>query len=223
MKIATDFQKKYPSTIRFWHWANSLVICGSLLTVLLNSTLFDVRSNAAYLQEELVKSKVAVTSEQARSVAHGLEDKVWDIHILFGYVLAGLFLYRIIFEVLRKKDTNFSSLLKEFWTLYFTKKVKSVRHELGIKLTYLTFYAVLFIMIITGLSVAFDVELGIPKSLSHSLKEIHGFCMYLIIGFIALHIGGVFIAERKDKKGIVSDMIGGGRLDGQSKLKQSKL
>jgi cytochrome b len=213
MKSASNFPKKYPATLRFWHWANSLVICGSLLTVLLNSTLFDVRGNAAYIQEELSKSKVTVTSEQARSVAHGLEDKVWDIHIYFGYALAGLFLYRIIFEVLRAKETSISNVVKETWTLYFTKKVRSTRHDLGVKLTYLLFYAILLVMVITGLSVAFDNELGISKSFSHSLKEIHGFCMYLILGFIVLHIGGVIIAERKDKKGIVSDMIGGGNLN----------
>jgi cytochrome b len=71
-------------------------------------------------------------------------------------------------------------------------------------------------MIITGLSIAFDSELGLTKSFSHSLKEIHGFCMYLILGFVAVHIIGVFIAERKDKKGIVSDMIGGGNINEQS-------
>lgn len=69
-------------------------------------------------------------------------------------------------------------------------------------------------MVITGLSIAFDNELGLTKSFSHSLKEVHGFCMYLILGFIVLHLGGVFMAERKDKKGIVSDMIGGGNLNG---------
>jgi len=212
MKPINNIQKKYPASIRFWHWANSLVICGSLLTVLLNSTLFDVRDNATYIQGELAKSNVAVTTEQARSVAHSLEDKVWDIHIYFGYVLAALFLLRMISEVFRAK-TNFGNVLKESWSLYFTKKVKSSRHDLGIKLAYVMFYVVLFLMVITGLSIAFDTELGLTKSFSHSLKEIHGFCMYLILGFIVLHIGGVFMAERKDKKGIVSDMIGGGNLN----------
>lgn len=214
MKSVDNNQKKYPATIRFWHWANSLVICGSLLTVLLNSTLFDVRDNATYIQGELAKSNVAVTAEQARSVAHSLEDKVWGIHIYFGYVLAALFLFRIISEFFRAKKTNFGDVLKESWGLYFTKKVKSSRHDLGIKLAYVVFYVVLFLMVITGLSIAFDNELGLTKSFSHSLKEVHGFCMYLILGFIVLHIGGVFMAERKDKKGIVSDMIGGGNLNG---------
>jgi len=35
--------------------------------------------------------------------------------------------------------------------------------------------------------------------------------MYLILGFIVLHLVGIFLAERKKEgKGIVSDMINGG-------------
>jgi cytochrome b len=34
--------------------------------------------------------------------------------------------------------------------------------------------------------------------------------MYLILAFIVVHLAGVFLAERKDSKGIVSDMINGG-------------
>jgi cytochrome b len=46
----------------------------------------------------------------------------------------------------------------------------------------------------------------------HFIKEIHGFTMYLIIGFIIVHIAGVVTGERKYHKGIVSDMINGGQL-----------
>jgi cytochrome b len=35
--------------------------------------------------------------------------------------------------------------------------------------------------------------------------------MYLILAFIAVHLAGVYLAERKDGKGIVSDMINGGK------------
>jgi cytochrome b len=35
--------------------------------------------------------------------------------------------------------------------------------------------------------------------------------MYLVLAFIAVHLLGVFLAERNESKGIVSDMINGGR------------
>ena len=44
--------KKYSSTIRLWHWLNAIVISGSLLTVLLNSTLFKKSTNAALIKSE---------------------------------------------------------------------------------------------------------------------------------------------------------------------------
>lgn len=205
---------KYSSHVRLWHWLNALVICGSLLTVLLNSTIFDVRTNTAYILGELQKVGTNVSQEQARAAAHGLEDKIWDLHIYFGYGLAALFLYRAVYEIARKGPEGFVKKLKETLKLYLGTRLKVHRHELGIKLLYLLFYLLLFVMIVTGLSIVFDSELGLTKSFSHSLKEIHGFCMYLILGFVAVHIIGVFIAERKDKRGIVSDMIGGGEIHG---------
>ena len=66
-------------------------------------------------------------------------------------------------------------------------------------------------MVLTGLSLAFGRELGIPRNVSHSIKEVHGFCMYLVIAYIIVHIVGVILAERKRSSGIVSDMINGGR------------
>lgn len=208
-----QIRKKYPVHIRLWHWLNALVISGSLITVLLNSTLLDVRENGSYIQAELEKAGANVSAAQARTVSHGLEDKVWELHIYFGYALAALLLYRIGFELFRTKESGFFTILKAKLRLYFTQKVAVNRHELGVKLLYLLFYTVFLLMVITGLSIAFDQELGLTKSFSHTLKEIHGFCMYIVLAFIVLHLGGVYFAERKDKAGITSDMINGGNLN----------
>jgi Ni/Fe-hydrogenase 1 B-type cytochrome subunit len=77
-----------------------------------------------------------------------------------------------------------------------------------VKALYITFYTLLGIMAITGLCMAFEDD--IPALKIHALREIHSFCMYLIITFIIVHLAGVFLAERKESKGIVSDMINGG-------------
>jgi len=80
-----------------------------------------------------------------------------------------------------------------------------------VKSLYAIFYLLLIIMVVTGLFLAFEDFFAPYKAIRHSVKEFHGFCMYLIIGFIVIHIAGVFLAERKDSKGIVSDMINGGK------------
>ncbi|HEY0176827.1 MAG TPA: cytochrome b/b6 domain-containing protein [Pedobacter sp.] len=191
--------KKYAATIRFWHWTNTLVISGSLVTVLINSTLFE---------EETVKAM-----PQGKSIFHTLEDKVWGIHIYFGYALAVLFLFRMVLELSLPDRQKFWRKMKIAYQDYFVSKRNRdlAKHEFAVKVLYLVFYGLLMIMTLTGLTLAFEDQLGIPKSLAHSVKEFHGFCMYLIIIFILVHIAGVFMAERKDNKGIVSDMINGGK------------
>jgi len=84
-------------------------------------------------------------------------------------------------------------------------------HDMTAKGLYLIFYILLIITALTGLSMTFDQELGMSKVTSHSIKDFHGFCMYLILTFIVVHIVGVLLAERKESKGIVSDMINGGK------------
>jgi len=203
--------KKHLASLRFWHWTNALIICGSLITVLLNSTLFDVRDNTNYVRAQLKDAGAVVYAEQAKNVAHGLEDKVWGIHIYFGYGLAALLLFRLISELINPDKHKFFGKLKLTYAAYKNNRPdKTARHDLFVKFLYIIYYIIMIIIVLTGLSVAFDDILGISKSLSHSIKEIHGFCMYLIIAFILVHIIGVLLAERKDGKGIVSDMIHGG-------------
>ena len=64
-------------------------------------------------------------------------------------------------------------------------------------------------MVVTGLCLAFEDDVSFLKSI-HAFRQIHSFTMYLILAFITVHIVGVLLAERKDSKGIVSDMINGG-------------
>jgi len=210
MRTGDQLIKRYTYQIRLWHWLNAIIIFGLLLTVLINHILFSVDEQTANIKEMLKNTGAIVSTTQARAVAHGMEDKVWDLHIYLGYALATLFLYRICHEVLTKSSTSFVANLQKTWRVYLTKKVKSTRHELAIKILYLFFYGLLLVMVLTGLSISFDDELGAAKAYRHGLKEIHGFCMYLILGFILLHLIGVFLGELKDKKGIVSAMISGG-------------
>src|ERR1700744_4651180 len=82
--------KKYSWSLRFWHWANAIVITGSLLTVLINSTVLKGWTTLTFVQDNLKKSGTIITEKQARSLVGGLRHRVWDIHIYFGYSLAAL-------------------------------------------------------------------------------------------------------------------------------------
>lgn len=197
MASTLPFKKVNSVGVRFWHWTNLLLISGSLITVLINSTLLDKPSNAILIKSQLQESGALVNDEQANAVSHALREEVWSYHIYFGYAIAALFLFRLISELFLRKDQKLSGKLKLSYKNYL----------------YAIFYLLLTVMVCTGISIAFKNELGIPKSFSHDLKEIHGFCMYLILAFILVHLVGVFLGERKDQKGIVSGMINGGELD----------
>jgi len=204
--------KKNSASLRLWHWLNTLVITGSLLTVLLNSTVLKSRNNATLIQSQLTKAGAMVTNDQARSAAHAISDKIWTVHIYFGYTLAALLLFRLILEFFQLADQKLTRKIKSAYRQYFIlkKQREMARHEFWVKTLYAVFYLMLLVMVLTGLSLAFEDDVPLLKSM-HWIREVHSFTMYLILAFIAVHLAGVFLAERKDSPGIVSDMVNGGR------------
>lgn len=204
--------KKYDLKIRIWHWLTALVITGSLLTVLINSTLLD-RSQSPFIQKQMQEAGVQLSTKQARAATHGLEDQVWTIHIYFGYALAALFAFRLISEPFLPKDMKLMYKIKNTYKKFRTESLGDVRHNFAVKVIYAIFYLLLLIMVCTGLSLAFQDELGIPDRIAHTIQDVHGFCMYLVLGYVVIHIAGVLFAETRADKGIVSDMINGGGQD----------
>jgi Ni/Fe-hydrogenase 1 B-type cytochrome subunit len=205
--------KKYSVPLRLWHWLNAIVISGSLITVLINSTITDDRSTGDLIQNQLNGAGATVTKDQARSAAHALSDSVWDVHVYFGYCLAALLVFRLLLEIFQMADQKFIRVLKTAYRQFrVTKEKREARHELAVKLIYSVFYLLLIIMVITGLFLAFEDAMAPFKAIRHSVKDVHGFCMYLILAFIVVHLAGVFLAERNADAGIVSDMINGGKV-----------
>lgn len=203
--------KKNSASLRIWHWVNALIISGSLLTVLINSTILDEHESGKFITTQLANP--AVTEQQVSGLSHALSDRVWDVHIYFGYILAAFLLFRLVLEVFQPNSQRFFKKLGKAFSDFKLKKTDYAiaRHEFAVKAIYLAFYVTLLIIVITGLSLAFKKPLGLPRNVSHSIKEVHGFCMYLVLAFIAVHVIGILLAERKDNAGIVSDMINGGK------------
>src|ERR1700743_43440 len=203
--------KKYSSSIRLWHWSNALIITGSLLTVLVNSTVLKPWVNAGLIADKLKEKGINVTDEQTRSVAFALSDKVWTIHTYLGYALVALFLFRILIELLGLADKTLIRKISVAKRSFLSTKENRIasRNEMLVKTSYALFYVLLMVMVITGLALAFRDNIPALRSM-HFIKEIHGFTMYLILAFIVIHLAGVFIGEKRRHKGIVSDMINGG-------------
>lgn len=205
--------KKNSFNIRLWHWLNVIIISGSLLTVLLNSTILNRKPTTTLITEQLTKAGATTNATAAaQQAAHELNEKVWEIHAYFGLMLASLLLYRIIIEFIQpEKQRLFKRLSVARLKLNDTGTGRFLaRHEYTVKLIYLGFYIVLCLIAITGLSLFFKAQLGLSKNFAHEVKEVHGFFMYIVLAFIVVHIVGVLLAEKKQSPGIISDMVNGG-------------
>lgn len=204
--------KRYSSSLRLWHWLNALVITGSLLTVLVNSTALKSNIAVPIVKSSLFDKHLAVSDDQARAVVHDLRDQVWEWHTYIGYTLAALFLFRLILEFFQLANQRLMHKINKAYREFFIIKQQRelAGHEFWVKTIYAIFYLLLFVTVITGLDLAFEDSVPALKQF-HFLKEVHQANMYLILAFILIHIVGVYLAERKEKdKGIVSDMINGG-------------
>lgn len=212
--FASPFYHQHSLMLRVWHWLTFLLILGSIVTVLMNSTLLSPRDNVKLVQEQLQKKGVTVTEEQAFAVSHEYEEKMWDVHKIIGFGLAFLFLFRIFIEVTAPSNQKISYKLKKAKELRQSdeKNKAEYTHYLRVRLSYTIFLLLLLTMILTGLGMAFGRDLGFSRTVFRSIKNFHEIVQYLIYAFIVIHLAGVILAENGKLKGIVSGMINGNRL-----------
>ena len=205
--------KKNPVSLRVWHWINMALISGSLITVLINSTLTS-KESLNNVEAQLIHKNKTVAHADIFNINHELRDKVWDVHTYVGYFVVGFLVFRLLSEIFMSNKQKFLPKLKHAWVAWKANKkmMETGFHQLGIKIVYCIFYVVLITMSITGLSLAYDDDIALLKTIHKPVKQVHNFGMYMILGFLVLHIIGVIWAEINKDKGIVSDMIHGGDL-----------
>ncbi len=190
--------KKWRFDFRLWHWIHAVVVLGLLGTVFLRKTFLSWRTNSELLTQKLSEINLEVTADQAKVLAKAIRAPMWEWHIILGYALAALLLWRIVLFFTESGKTNYKNIKEE--TLY--KKI--------VKLGYLGIYAILVFMAITGLTIHFYEALGLAKDTAGNIKDIHELVFNAILIFVPLHIIGVVVAEMKDEQGIISEMIHGG-------------
>jgi cytochrome b561 len=190
--------KKWRLDFRVWHWVHATIILGLLGTVFLRKTFLSWRTNSELLTQKLAEIDLSVTEAQAKVLAKAIRAPMWEWHIILGYALAALVVWRIILFFTDSGKQNYQNISSE--TL----------HKKMVKLGYIGIYVIILFMSISGLVIHFYEELGLLKDTAHDIKEIHEFVFNAILIFVPLHIIGVIIAENQDEKDIISDMINGG-------------
>jgi len=203
------FLKRHSTALRVWHWLLFLAISGSMITVLLNSTVLKSRHNVSLVQTELARSGVAVTSDQARGVAREFSDKIWLVHKIFGYTLIFFLLSRLVIEFSQPSGEKIFDRIRKAVGFYREPELKTFyRHYLAVRYGYLAFYVLLTLMAITGLVLAYE-DVGFLKGIHETAKVIHEYGQYLLYAYVVFHVGGVILSELGTEKGLVSGMIHG--------------
>jgi len=190
--------KKWRWDFRVWHWVNAAVVLGLLGTVFLRKTFLSWKANSELLSQKLTEMDLSVTAEQAKALATTIRAPMWEWHILLGYALAVLMLWRIFLFFTQSGRESYQNFKEE--TLH--KKI--------VKSGYLIIYGVLAFMAVSGLMLHFHELLGLAKETTHTIKEIHELVYNAVLIFVPLHIIGVIIAENREEKGIISEMVHGG-------------
>ncbi len=190
--------KQWRLDFRVWHWVHATVILGLLGTVFLRKTFLSWRSNSELLTQKLSEINIEVTADQAKTLATAIRAPMWEWHILLGYAFAVLLLWRLLLFFTQSGKSNYQNFKEKTF------------HKKMVTISYIVFYAVLIFMAITGLTIHFYEALSLTKDTAHDIKEIHELVYNAVLIFVPLHIIGVIVAENRDEKGVISDMIHGG-------------
>jgi Ni/Fe-hydrogenase 1 B-type cytochrome subunit len=205
------FYRRPSRALRLWHWI-TLIITGLLLyTVFVGKFFLNPFGNATLIHDRLHQLGFHNSPDPSYNIAEALSERIWSWHIKYGYVLTGLFLFRIIIELFQKREEQFFYKMKIAFS--FSRKNESRKaalHLLVVRAAYILFYLVLTTIIATGLWLSFNRQSS-DVELVHTVKEVHESCFYFLLLFIFIHLAGVIQAERKNYRGIVSDMINGAK------------
>lgn len=188
---------KYTLKFRIWHWLNAFVIFGILGTVFLRETFLNYKENSQILMTKLSEMGSDMAIDDAKILAKALRDNMWQWHIILGYALAFLVLYRIFLFFIDKSQRE------EFGSLTLHKK--------AVRALYFIFYGALIFMSVSGLVMHFYESFGIAKESLKYIKELHEAVYMIILVFVPMHIAGVVIADATEENGLISTMINGKR------------
>jgi cytochrome b561 len=208
-----SFLEPHSRAIRVWHWTFVLFISATISVVLLASTIFRTRNTFLLVQQQLGEKGISTTPDQARAVAHGFNDLLWDLHRWIGYGLCILLVSRWLIELGQPRDERLQIRLQKARVFRSVIPIEMIqrRQYVNVKATYLFFYTIVGVMAITGLILAFE-DIRQLEDIRPLARELHNLLQYVIYAFIGIHLINVIRADLGHHKGIVSGMIHGKKL-----------
>lgn len=164
-----------------------------LFTIFLRMTWLNKHHVAEIMGAELSKNDVQLTEETLVKMAKKIRQPMWDWHLYLGYALFVIYLFRMTLPFVGKQ--------MPFPNPFNKKLTKGIRFK---KAVYLVFYLFLLISLVTGVVIVWG-----PKSTKHLMEEIHELSIYYLLGFMTIHLAGIFYTEFTQDKGLISRIISG--------------
>jgi len=184
-----------------YHWLAAIAITGLLLTGISHMTVLDPHDVVANAMHMASQHGLTIPKQVARVFGFAVNGAVMNIHFILGYSLAILIIFRII--LFFAGDNRVFKMAKKSFQPGVNK------HKPLVNILYLTLYAGILVMALTGLSMKFGGDLGISHSFHEVLLTIHQGVMFCILAFVFVHIIGIFRAENTDQPGVASSMMSG--------------
>ncbi|MBN2894882.1 MAG: cytochrome b/b6 domain-containing protein [Campylobacterales bacterium] len=185
--------RHYSPALRLWHWLHAVAITGLLGTFFLRKTFLSWRENSALIAQKMDEFGITVAPDQAKAIAVAIRAPMWEWHIIFGWMLALLLLWRAGM-VLRG---GFGYERAQDW------------HMRLVHVGYFGLYGVLGFMALSGMALHYGGDFGLEKAMLGQIKSAHEFLAWAVAAFVPLHVIGVVVAEHRDQKGVTSRMISG--------------
>lgn len=135
---------------------------------------------------------VALTNKQTIGTIKSIINPMWEWHKYAAYILFFVLTARIFYMFI--KGIRFPNP--------FSFQIDIKERLQGT--TYIFFYLFVLANTITGIYLKWG-----NGNLKESMEAIHKWAVYWFPVFIVLHFGGIWLAEKSNKKGIASKMIGG--------------
>lgn len=180
----------YSSLFKIWHWANGIVLLGLVATVFLKDAFFSKSTNAELLAQKLKTMSIMITPEQAITLAKTLSKPFWEWHLILGYIVAALFVLRVLLIFDKKSQ----------------QEMPQNTHKKIVKMGYKLFHGIIALFVITGFMMVFKENFGLSKAWVDQAKELHEL-LFFALWFIPLHVIGVIIEHKKEQNQLIDRII----------------
>lgn len=194
MSTELTTMRTYNRLFRWMHWGIALSMLGLLLTIFLRLGWMEKTHVAAIADAYLQEQGVVLEQDQLIVMAKKIRKPMWEWHIYFGYALTLLYAIRLALPFWGEMR------LPSPFTKNFTTKQ---RFQFWV---YWVFYVLVAISLTTGLL----IEWG-PKSWKAPMEALHKPSIYYLVTFVVLHLGGVWLADRGNERGLLSRILHGER------------